>query len=346
MKIAINPIEISPYKALALQTECVSVNSCNDRESARAQMQKTLDRVLWQVQGSKQFLGPDLRLVVLPEYFLTSFPFGESLDEWREKACIATEDSFFDQMKEFCVKHHIYLSGNYYEIDKNFPNLYFQSSFIIDDAGEQVLNYRRLNSMFAPTPHDVLDDYLELYGEDALFPVANTSLGKLACIASEEILYPELARCLMMNGAEVFLHSSSEVGSPQLTHKEVAKRARAIENMAYVVSANSAGIEGISIPHSSTNGISKVIHYEGHVLSEAGVGESMVANSYVDIGALRNYRSKVSMQNYIARQRFELYAPYYSKHTHYPANSFKNTTPNKQLFINTQVNVIKKLKTN
>ena len=128
------------------------------------------------------------------------------------------------------------------------------------------------------------------------------------------------------------------------THKEVAKRARAIENMAYVVSANSGGIKGISIPHSSTDGISKIVHYEGHVLSEAGLGESMVANSYLDIGALRNYRSKVSMQNYIARQRFELYAPYYSKNTHYPPNSFKDEAPSKELFIKTQLKVIQKLR--
>lgn len=44
-------------------------------------------------------------------------------------------------------------------------------------------------------------------------------------------MYPEIARSLMMRGAELFLHSSSEAGSPQLPHKDIAKRARAIENM-------------------------------------------------------------------------------------------------------------------
>ena len=102
--------------------------------------------------------------------------------------------------------------------------------------------------MFAPTPHDVWDQYLDIYGLEAVFPVAETEIGRLACIASEEILYPEIARCLMMRGAEVFLHSSSEAGSVQLTHKDIAKRARAIENMSYVVSANSAGISGICCP--------------------------------------------------------------------------------------------------
>ncbi len=334
---------INRYKSLALQTECQAINTCNDRDSSYAVMQQTLQKVFSQISAAKKFLGPDLRLIVLPEYFLTSFPFGENMQEWKEKACIAIDDDLFTQMQKFCVKEQVFLSGNFYELDAHFPDLYFQSSFIIDDEGKLILRYRRLNSMFAPTPHDVMDEYTKIYGDDSFFPVAETKLGNLACIASEEILYPEIARCLIMRGAEVFLHSSSETSSPQLTHKEIAKRARAIENMAYVVSANSGGIAGIDIPHSSTNGGSKIVHFEGHVLAEASAGESMVANSYVDIMALRDYRSKVSMQNYIARQRFELYAPSYQSFSHYPANSFKNETPNKDLFIKTQLKVIKKL---
>lgn len=334
---------IKRYKALALQTECRAINSAKTKASAYAMMQSSLDKVLAEIRGSKAFIGPDLKLVVLPEYFLTSFPFGESINEWKDKGCLSINDPLFDTMKAFCIQQSIFLSGNFYELDANFPDLYFQSSFIIDDQGELILKYRRLNSMFAPTPHDVLDDYISYYGDDALFPVVKTSLGNLACIASEEIMYPEIARCLMMRGAEVFLHSSSEAGSPQLTHKDIAKRARAIENMCYVISSNSAGISGIDFPFAATDGLSKVVSYEGHVLSEAGTGSSMVANSYIDISALRDYRSKVSMQNYNARQRFELYAKSYADYTHYPANSFKDEKPNKELFIKTQLNVIKKL---
>ncbi len=98
----------------------------------------------------------------------------------------------------------MFISGNWYELDEHFPDLYFQTSFIISDEGELVLRYRRLNSMYAPTPHDVLAKYIEVYGRESLFPVAKTSIGNLACIASEEILYPEIARCLAMQGAEVF----------------------------------------------------------------------------------------------------------------------------------------------
>ena len=335
---------MTAYKALALQLTCPAVNDCPDRATARARMAATIHRTDGQIGASKRFIGPDTRLVVLPEYFLTGFPMGESLDQWRDKACLAPDDEFYARLGETARRHDVFLSGNAYETDDHFPGLYFQTSFVIDPAGELILRYRRLNSMFAPTPYDVLDEYVRIYGYAALFPVADTEIGRLACIASEEILYPEIARCLMAAGAEVFLHSSSEVGSPLLTQKNVAKLARATENMAYVVSANSAGIAGIAIPLNSTDGGSKVVDYEGQVRAEAGPGESMVANATIDLAALRAHRRRGGMANFIARQRFGLYAPTYAAGGFYPANAISERPGfRKQDFSGIQRRVIERL---
>jgi predicted amidohydrolase len=175
-----------------------------------------------------------------------------------------------------------------------------------------VLRYRRLNSMFAPTPHDVWTRYLDRYGLDGVFPVARTEIGNLAAIASEEILYPEIARAHALRGAEVFVHSSSEIGSPMETQKAIARRARAFENLAYVVSANTAGIEGTSFPLASADGNSTVIDFKGMVLSESNSGETFTAFADIDLNALRAQRRKPGMTNYLARQRTELFAPIYA----------------------------------
>ena len=330
---------IQPYKALALQVTCQAINSCNNRKDAAEKMLETIDTIGKQIKASKAFIGQDLKLVVLPEYFLTGFPMGETMKQWKEKACIAMDGEEYAALKKIAVEAQIFLSGNVYELDKNFPDLYFQTSFIIDTKGELVLRYRRLNSMFAPTPHDVLDKYIEVYGKESLFPVAKTEIGNLACIASEEILYPEIARCLVMNGAEVLLHSSSEIGSPMPTQKNIAKLARAIENMAYVVSANSAGITGYAIPANSTDGHSQIINYEGVKLCEAGYGESMVANATIHIDALRHHRNRPGMSNFLSRQRFELFADTYSKSI-YPPNNLANKKADRSHFIEMQKQVI------
>jgi len=335
---------ISRYKALALQATCQAVNKAKNKEESETIMLKTIARLNGQIRASKAFIGQDTKLVVLPEYFLTGFPMRESMDEWRDKACLEINGKIYDALGKVAQDNGVFLSGNAYELDGHFPTLYFQTSFVIDPLGKVVLRYRRLNSMFAPTPHDVWDKYLEVYGYEKVFPVAKTEIGNLACIASEEILYPEIARCLMMNGAEIFLHSTSEPGSPIVTQKNIAKQARAIENMAYVVSANSAGIADIPIPLNSTDGNSKVINYEGLVLAEANVGESMVGNATIDLPALRAHRQRVSMSNFIARQRFELYASSFANNQFYPSNSISNNPDFvKRDFISIQQKVIEKL---
>ena len=230
------------YRALALQAMTMAVNRCNSREEARAEMQKTIDRLAEQITASKGWIGQDVKLVVLPEYFLTGFPMGDSFESWADKAALEINGPEYEALGKIAQDCKIYLSGNAYEVDPNFPDIYFQVSFAIDPSGDVVLRYRRLISMYSPSPYDYLDKYLDIYGEDSLFPVLDTEIGRIAAIASEEILYPELARCLALKGAEVFLHSSSEVASPLLTPKAIAKRARALENLAYVVSANSGAV--------------------------------------------------------------------------------------------------------
>lgn len=314
------PTPVRPYVALALQTPCHAINRAPDTATARQWMQDSIARTGRQIRASKLFIGPDVRLVVLPEYFASSYPAGEPLPLWAERAAWAPDGAEYAAVGAIARAQAVYISGNAYETDAHFPGLYFQTSFIVSDAGEVVLRYRRLISMFAPTPHDVWDRYLQVYGIDAVFPVTDTPLGRLACIASEEILYPEIARALALNGAEVFLHSTSEVGSPRLTPKDVAKRARAIENMAWVVSANSAGIVNLDFPTQSTDGMSKLVDHKGEVRAEAGFGESMVANAEIDLAALRRDRAKPGMANLLSRQRLELFRHVYVGSVH-PANT-------------------------
>ncbi|MBM3440534.1 MAG: nitrilase [Bacteroidetes bacterium] len=334
---------LSSYKALALQLTTASVNSCTSGLESKNQMLAAVSRIHAQTKASKAFIGSDLQLVVLPEYFLTGFPMGETTAEWQEKGCIHPNDEVYGALKHLAEDCKIHLSGNVYELDDHFQQLFFQTSFIIGPTGTLLLRYRRLNSMYAATPHDVFDEYISVYGMDSLFPVAHTPLGNLACLASEEILYPEIARCLSLKGAEIFLHNTSEVGALSPTPKNIAKQARAIENMAYVISANSAGITGYAIPAHSTDGHSQIVQYEGMVLCEAGFGESMVANATINLGALREHRMRPGMSNYLSRQRFELFAPTYTQSI-YPANSLQGKNPSRSHYIQQQQSVIAMLK--
>ena len=303
---------MTAYYALALQLHCRAVNGCDGREAAQVLICDALDRTKAAVAGALRFLGTGTRLVVLPEYFLTGHPMGEGLREWTDKAAISPDGPEHEQLARIAQDHGVFLAGNAYETDPHFPGWYFQTSFVTAPSGRQVLRYRRLISMYSPSPWDVWEPYLDAYGPEAIFPVADTELGRLAAIASEEVLYPEIARLLALRGAEVFVHSSSEVGSNRPTPKNVAKQARAFENAAYVVSANSAGISGSPVLAGSTDMGSQVVDYQGRVLVEAGYGESVNAFAEVDIGALRRHRRRPAMSNTLARQPTRLWAEYYA----------------------------------
>ena len=309
---------MTTYSALALQMDCHAVNGLADRAAVGQAMWSTLDRVDQLIAGSKGFIGTfsgdTLRLVVLPEYFLTSFPMGESIPEWRTKACIEMDGPEYQRMGEIARNRGVYLSGNAY-----------------------------------PTPHDVLSQYRDVYGDEGLFPVADTPLGRLACVASEEILYPEVSRALATRGAEVILHSSSEVGSPRPTPKNIAKCARAYENMCYVISSNTSAIHNSPVPQNSTQGHSQIVDFKGQVMTEAYTGESMVGHALIDIERLREARGKPAMTNLLARQRLSLFRSTYEQPHFYPEDNLVNeegaiTVPDRSHFMGQQSAVIEGLK--
>ncbi len=340
------------YAALALQLSTRCVNSCPDQASARERIAENIARVRRGIAGSqafvRQYSGEDTRLVVLPEYFLTGFPMGESVPEWRDKAALEIDGEEYEALGSIAQQFRLYLAGNAYEVDPHFPELYFQCSFIIGPDGNNALRYRRLISLSGPTPYDVWDKYLDIYGLEGVFPVADTPIGRLAAIASEEILYPEIARCHAMRGAEIFVHSTSEAGVGRDSIKEIARRARAIENLAYVVSANSGALLDNPVPGDSTTGLSKVVDYHGHVLAEAMPGENtMVANATIDLPALRERRRRTGLTNTLSRQPFQAYAESYANTEFHRRNGLvdngKVQTPERTTFVETQAEDIKTL---
>ena len=340
------------YMALALQTVVQAVNGCQTREDARDLMFAAIERLAGEIRSSKMFIGADLKLVVLPEYFMTSYPAGESVAAWADKACIEIDGAEYAALGKIAQDNDLYLAGNAYELDPNFDGLYFQTCFIIAPSGDTVLRYRRLNSMFAPTPHDVWDKYLDVYGQEGglngVFPVVDTDIGRLAALASEEILYPEIARALAMRGAEIIIHPTGEMGMMSETPKAICRKARAVENMVYMVSANCGGIAGHALPASATDGRSSIVDYQGRTLVEAGWGQTMTAHTIIDLNALRKYRRRPGMGNLLSRQRFEIFAQTYAGHGSQAANSMldKNgnvQVPDRKHFLDAQAKSIKYL---
>jgi len=345
---------VSHYAAVALQLAARSVEHCADRAAVSEQVLAHIAEVAGKLRASaifiEQFGGTPVRLAVLPEYLFTSYPGRIGIAEYAAKVAWDMDGPEYDALGRIAEAQALWLAGNAYERDPAFPGLYFQTSFVVSPDGAVVLRYRRLNSMYAPTPHDIWSAYLDRYGLDGVFPVARTEIGNLAAIASEEILYPEIARAHALRGAEVFVHSSSEIGSPMPTPKSIARRARAWENAAYVVSCNTAGVHGAGLPQDCADGQSAIIGYKGEVISLANPGETFVAFADLDLAALRTQRRKPGMTNSLARQRLELFAPVYASASPQRADSLIGAdgaiaVPERGHFRRTMLQTIERLST-
>lgn len=319
------------FRAVALQTATRAVNGLGETE-AREAITAAIGRITPQIAAAVAWHGDDTRLVVLPEYALTGFPMGDTIEGWAAKAALAPDGPEYDLLAAAAQRHRIHLAVNAYETDRHYPGLYFQAGVVFGPTGDTVLRYRRLHSMYTPSPYDVWDSYLDHYGLDAVLPVARTDIGNLAAAASEEILYPELFRALAFRGAEIFVHATSEAGSPDPTVKEYARRCRAAENLAAVVSANSAGITGIPLSGDSTNGHSEIVDHFGRSLARADSGESLVAAAEIDLAALRRERSRPAMSNLPARVKSTLWAGEYASHPVDEPNGLKGAAPERAFF--------------
>jgi predicted amidohydrolase len=320
----------APFLALALQVPTHAVAGLPDRLHARQRIAASIDAIGGALAAGTPLLGDQhglpVRLVVLPEYVLTGAPGSGSFADWRARACLEPGGAEYIALGDIARHGGFYLAGNAYEADPAFPELYFQCSFVISPAGDVVLRYRRLVSLYSPSPYDVWQRYLEHYGAEAVYPVADTEIGRIAAVASEEILYPEIARCHVLRGAEILVHSTSEMGSPRATGKELARRARAAENLAYLVSANTAGVPGTGLPDRSSTGMSKIVDYEGRVLTEAPPGGgNLGAHAVIDLGALRERRRRPGLANTLSRLPLQAFAACYAREDGRPPNELAAT---------------------
>jgi predicted amidohydrolase len=100
----------------------------------------------------------------------------------------------------------------------------------------------------------------------ATFDLGGTTVGVMTCY---DLRFPELARCLVDAGAEVVVVPAAWVAGPRkVDHWTTLLRARAIENVVYVV--------GVGQPAPRYTGHSLVVGPLGDVLVEGGEGAEIL----------------------------------------------------------------------
>ncbi len=311
---------IKPWRATSIQMRSERACQAPDDAAAAQLIERNVAKLVAMIEAAcTSDEKPDL--VVFPEFAMQGPPLHMDVTSWIERACSSIPGPLTAPLQALAKRERIFIAGNLFEAPPEWPGRYFNSSFLIDRDGEIILNYRRVNTAAFPSVHDFMSRYLDVTPSDRVFPVVDTELGRLALIPCGEINVPEVARVMMMQGAEVILHPTN---SKRTDAQEAAKLARVAENMTYLVSANVAGPIGFSPDNTILGGRSHILDHHGNTLAFLeGAEESTAVSAMIDVEALRrDRRTDTGLANPLLRARYEMYVPFYSDARFYPPDQF------------------------
>ena len=160
---------------------------------------------------------------------------------------------------------------------------------------------------------------------DAFWPVVDTEIGRLGIMMANEGSYPENARALAMNGAEVVYRASYPHPGTGNEFFEIQSRARALDNNMYVVAPNMGTyylFPEEATPIDTFGGRSFIINYKGQIVGRQDYGAgSTYVGGVIDIEALRDHRARAQWDNWMKDLRTELYQLVYEQPI-YPKNLY------------------------
>lgn len=306
----------------------VNVRHVADAGSAREVMDRNLEHAM-DVTG-RFAVAPDTRLVVFPEFFLQGSRMGRLPQLFPVAGVNLKASPHIDRLARFAQDHKVHVCGAVLEIDDDWPGHLFNTAFILDDAGQLIHRYRKIQcadvfGFMDTTPGSVLDRYLDRYGYEALFPVADTKLGRLATAICFDMNFPELFRAYARRGAEILLHPTAEPYNVRRRAWENGRQVRAWENTMYVASAGLGGEywDGASEKLTlSSRGHSKVVNFDGTVQSVADGPGPVPLGGQIDLRALREARADARLCPLLWDEP-RVYEPVYSGTVTLPDNLMK-----------------------
>ncbi len=212
------------------------------------------------ILGRVEEVAPQADLLVLPELWI---PGAFDLVTAREVAA-PLESPVLDTLRNIARTASTWIhAGSYAE--RTDDGRTFNTSVLIDDTGAVITTYRKRHLFGFETGERTLMSG----GEDLV--VVDTPLGRTGIATCYDIRFPEMFRLLVDRGATAFLLCA---GWPTLRIEawRVLCRARAAENLAFVVACNGVGAHADVV----LGGHSVVVDPVGDVIAEAGYAEEVL----------------------------------------------------------------------
>jgi predicted amidohydrolase len=171
-------------------------------------------------------------------------------------------------------RHQLWIASGSMPLKSPDPARCFAANVVFDATGEVQAIYRKIHLFDVDLP-DLDEEYREsdttLGGED--IALVDTPAGRVGLSVCYDLRFPEFYRRLLDNGATIFTVPAAFTEATGAVHWHTLLRARAIENLSYVIAAAQFG------KHSngrSTFGHSMIIDPWGEILAEKPSGNGVV----------------------------------------------------------------------
>jgi len=318
---------MKPYYAAAIQMQVIG--GCMDKDAVPKNLAHAcamLDRVM--PATAQLTKGQTPKLVGFPESFLHGF--GPA-----RKRSYITNSSFArripgeetERLGQKAKEYGCYIAGSMFEVDPAYPNIFFNTGFIIDPEGKVALKYRKLNCSnsaveLSTSPADIFARYPQ--DLETLFPVLKTPIGNLGVYVCFDGLFPELVRSFALMGAEVMVRPMGPQptsGQEYVDIWRMANRMRAFENNIYLI-----GPHWADSPNSESlvaEGNSMILDFNGQILTQADGARETFVIAPIDVERLRR-RRKYERNNFLTQVRTELYARVYAAKPCFPSGPTTN----------------------
>lgn len=263
------------------------------------------------IEVSRQILSATqagAKLIVLPENFAIM-----GLND-ADQVKIAENDGtgqIQDFLSEQAKKNKVWLIAGTIplKLDHDKPgdeqssnkNKIYAACLVYDDTGGCISRYNKIH---------LFDVHLEItsetYKESETIKAGNevvvvdTPFGKIGLAICYDLRFPELFRQLVLKGAEIIVLPSAFTAITGKAHWEVLLRARAIENLSYVVASAQGGYH---VNGRETHGDSMIVDPWGAILDHLPQGSGYVIAD-IDIENIKKIR-----QNFPVLQHRKISCP-------------------------------------
>ena len=226
------------------------------------------------------------RLVILPEMFNCPYQ-SELFPQYAETVAGGPTVSM---LAECAAKHGIILVGGSIPEKDEAGNIY-NTSFIFDERGHLIGHHRKVHLFDVNIKGGTVFQESKTLTAGNSITLVKTSLGNLGVAICYDVRFPELARTMVLEGAEILIYPAAFGPVTGPAHWELLLRARAVDNQVYVIGAAPALNAAAEY---KAYGHSLIVDPWSRILAVAGVEETVVTGK-IDLRIVGKVREELPL---------------------------------------------------